>query len=149
MPRKHSHVTLAFALGLTLLAACGGSDDSSSSETTPATSVVDGYQVLAPADADALLRNPPDGLIIVDVRTPEEFASGHIEGAVEIDLQSASFETDVAGLDPKAPYFVYCRSANRSAQAIAYMQQHGFDTIYELEGGIVAWQTAGLPVVTV
>jgi phage shock protein E len=86
--------------------------------------------------------------VILDVRTPEEFAAGHIAGAVDLDLQGASFETDVAALEPETPYFVYCHSGNRSAQAIAYLQEQGFNSIFELDGGIGAWQTAGLPVVT-
>ncbi len=151
MPRKHLLAAFAVALGLTVLASCGSSNPSSesttTSESTPAESVVGGYQSLTPASADALLRDPPSGLVLLDVRTPEEFTAGHIAGAVALDLQGGTFETYVAELDPTAPYFVYCQSGNRSGQAVAYLQAHGFNSIYELEGGIGAWQTAGLAVV--
>jgi rhodanese-related sulfurtransferase len=152
MLRKNNLVVLAATLGLTVLASCGDTEDSSP-VTAPAgtdadTSVAVGYQALAPAAADALLQNPPGGLVILDVRTPEEFAAGHIAGAVELDLQGATFESDVAELDPETPYFVYCHTDNRSGQAVAYLQQQGFSSLYELTGGIAAWQAEGLPVVT-
>ena len=152
MLRNHSLVVLAAVLGITVLASCGDTEDSSP-VTAPAgtdadTTVAVGYQALAPAAADALLQNPPGGLVILDVRTPEEFAAGHIAGAVELDLQGAAFESDVAELDPETPYFVYCHTDNRSGQAVAYLQEHDFTSLYELTGGIAAWETAGLPVVT-
>ncbi|HEX4984191.1 MAG TPA: rhodanese-like domain-containing protein [Ilumatobacteraceae bacterium] len=147
MPRKRKLVALAVPLGLAVLSSCGDSSPSSASATPPATSDVAGYQLLTPAAADELLRDPPDGLVVLDVRTPEEFAAGHIAGAVDLDLQGDAFETGVAALDPRSPYFVYCHSGNRSAQAVAYLRQQGFDSIYELEGGIGAWQAAGLAVV--
>jgi phage shock protein E len=147
MLTKHSIVVLAASLGLGVLASCGGTEESASAGSTPATSAVVGYQGLTPAAADALLKDPPVGLVVLDVRTPEEFAAGHIAGAVELDLQGATFETDVAKLDPEVPYFVYCQSGNRSGQAVDYLEQQGFTSIYELEAGIGAWQAAGLPVV--
>jgi phage shock protein E len=152
MRRKHSLAALAVPLGLAVLASCGSSTPSSEAATTPSASVVAesverSYELLGPAAADALLRDPPSGLVVLDVRTPEEFAAGHIAGAVELDLQGETFETEAAELDPTAPYFVYCQSGNRSGQAVAYLQAHGFNSIYELEGGIGAWQAAGLAVV--
>ena len=145
--RKLVAVVLVFVLVLFALASCGGSS-ATSSTSPPATAVAVGHQLLEPAAADALLQNPPAGLVTLDVRTPEEFVAGHIASAVDIDLNGTTFAADIAKLDPKAPYFVYCHSGNRSGQAVAYMQQQGFDSIYELQGGIAAWQSAGLAVVT-
>ena len=87
-------------------------------------------------------------MTVIDVRTPEEFAAGHLDGAVMIDFQSPSFAADVVGLGEDTPVFVYCRSGNRSAQAVAAMVQLGFTDITELDGGVVAWEAAGLPLVT-
>ena len=98
--------------------------------------------------AQAILAAPPAGLVVLDVRTPEEFAAGHIDGAVMIDFQSPTFAADVAELDEEAPVFVYCRSGNRSAQAVAAMVGLGFTDITELDGGVIAWEAAGLPLVT-
>lgn len=145
---------LAGSLGL---AACGG--DEEADPTTSAVSAVSAGasgtdvataspRLLAPADAQAFLAAPPTGLTVLDVRTAEEFAAGHLDGATMIDFQSASFADDVDRLPHDAPVFVYCHSGNRSGQAVAQMVQLGFTDITELDGGIAAWQAAGLPVVT-
>jgi phage shock protein E len=154
MRRTYSWLAVTAALCLALIASCGNSGTSSSPSSTaprptapPAASAAVGHQLLAPAAADALLHNPPVGLVVLDVRTPAEFAAGHIASAIDLDLNGATFQSEVAKLDPATPYFVYCHSGNRSAQASAYLQQQGFTSIYELQGGITAWQSAGLPVV--
>ena len=67
-----------------------------------------------------------DDAVIIDVRTPEEFATGHLEGAVNIDVQSSDFAQNIMQLDKDGEYFVYCRSGNRSGQAISQMAQMGF-----------------------
>ena len=87
------------------------------------------------------------GVTVIDVRTPEEFAQGHIEGAVNYNVEGPDFGTQIAGLDPAGTYAVYCRSGNRSQVAVGEMSQAGVNGIYELESGIVGWQNAGLPVV--
>ena len=128
------------------LAACGGDESSSDAAATTAT-VSSSVALIGPAAAAALLAAPPAGLVVLDVRTPEEFATGHLEGAVMIDFQSPSFAADVVALGEETPVFVYCRSGNRSAQAVAAMTQLGFTDLTELDGGIVAWEAAGLPLV--
>ena len=75
--------------------------------------------------------------VIIDVRTPAEFASGHLDGAVNIDVQSADFAAQIMELDPNGEYFVYCRSGNRSGQAIAQMNQMGFNGENLTNGGSV------------
>lgn len=79
------------------------------------------------------------GVITLDVRTPGEFAAGHIPGAVNIDVESGTFEQDIAALDPGATYAVYCRSGRRSAVAIGIMEGAGFTSMSNLAGGISAW----------
>lgn len=84
--------------------------------------------------------------VIVDVRTPAEYADGHLDGAVNIDLQSAEFESTVAALDPEDEYVVYCASGSRSAQAVAVMESAGLSVTDA--GGIAAAERAtGLPVI--
>ena len=147
-------VLLAGSLGR---AACGGDEaadpSTSANSATSATSAgadvaAASPRLVSPAEAQAFLAAPPAGLTVLDVRTAEEFAAGRLEGAIMIDFQSASFAADVDQLPHDAPVFVYCRSGNRSAQAVAQMVQLGFTDITELDGGIVAWQAAGQPVVT-
>ena len=70
--------------------------------------------------------------IIIDVRTPEEFAAGHLVGALLIDIKDATFDARIAELDPEADYIVYCRSGNRSAQAVTRMRGIGIRNITDL-----------------
>jgi len=79
-------------------------------------------------------------VIIVDVRTPAEFADGHIPGAVNIDVEDATFPDKIARLDPAVDYAVYCRSGNRSRAAIDFMTHAGVTHTVGLEGGIGAWK---------
>jgi rhodanese-related sulfurtransferase len=88
------------------------------------------------------------GTTVIDVRTPAEYAAGHLAGAVNIDVQGPNFADAVAELDPSARYAVYCHSGNRSAVAVSYLADHGFTHVAELAGGIAAWQAAGRPVTT-
>jgi phage shock protein E len=85
------------------------------------------------------------GIQIIDVRTPEEFAGGHIRGAVNIPVSGPDFAARIAELDPAASYAVYCRSGNRSQPAVAAMTDAGITSIYELADGTRGWVTAGQP----
>jgi|UniRef100_UPI00404A2739 rhodanese-related sulfurtransferase len=87
------------------------------------------------------------GIITLDVRTPSEFNEGHIEGASLIDFQSGNFENEIASLDKNQTYAIYCRSGNRSGEAVKVMTEAGFTKIYNLDGGVIDWARAGLPLV--
>ena len=87
------------------------------------------------------------GVITLDVRTPSEFAEGFIEGARLSDFQSGNFENEIAALDKNATYAVYCRSGNRSGQAVKVMQDAGFTNVFNMNGGVIDWANAGLPLV--
>ncbi|MFC1987165.1 rhodanese-like domain-containing protein [Chloroflexota bacterium] len=84
--------------------------------------------------------------VIIDVRTPEEFADGHLENALNINFNSGTFSDDINKLDKDKTYLVYCRTGNRSAQAAAVMADLGFREIYDM-GGIIDWTVKGFPVV--
>ena len=79
------------------------------------------------------------GVVTLDVRTPGEFMTGHIDGAENIDFESGSFEEEISTLDKNGTYAVYCRSGNRSGQAVAIMHDAGFHNVYNLNGGIIDW----------
>lgn len=81
--------------------------------------------------------------LLVDVRTPEEFASGHIAGSVNIPLNE--LPSRMSELPTDQPVVLYCRSGNRSAQAADILRRAGYNQIYDL-GGIISWTAAGLPV---
>lgn len=75
---------------------------------------------------------------LVDVRTPAEFASGHIPGAVNMDVSGTEFDNQTAKLDKKEPVAVYCRSGARSKTAARKLAEKGY-TVYELDRGISNW----------
>lgn len=81
---------------------------------------------------------------ILDVRTPEEFGSEHIDNAVNVNWNSDDFATKIESYDKSKPVFVYCLSGGRSKKAAAKLQELGFTTIYELDGGIMNWNKEGL-----
>ena len=87
------------------------------------------------------------GVITLDVRTPGEFAEGHLKGARLIDFQSGNFENEISILDKNATYAVYCRSGNRSGQAVKVMRDAGFTKVFNMNGGVIDWANAGLPLV--
>ena len=87
------------------------------------------------------------GVVTVDVRTPGEFMTGHIQGARNIDFESGNFENEILTLDKNGTYAVYCRSGNRSGQAVAIMHDAGFHNVYNLNGGIIDWTNSGMMLV--
>ena len=127
----------AVGAGALLLGACGSSDSDSG-----------GVRVVSPDDAASVQDNPPAGLQIIDVRTPEEFADGHLEGAQMIDFYEGDFAARISELDRSQPYLVYCRSGNRSGQTRELMEDLGFTDVRDLDGGAVAWAAAGHDLVT-
>ena len=81
---------------------------------------------------------------ILDVRTPEEFASEHIDNAENVNWLGDNFSEGTAKFDKYKPIFVYCKSGARSAKAAEKLQELGFKTIYQLEGGLLKWNAAGM-----
>lgn len=76
---------------------------------------------------------------ILDVRTPEEFAGGHIDNATNIDWQGENFVKSTEKLDKNKPVYVYCRSGKRSLKASEKLEELGFKKIYNLDGGYLKW----------
>lgn len=87
-------------------------------------------------------------VIILDVRTAEEYAQGHIQSAVNIDIYSEFFLSDISNLARDKHYAIYCRSGQRSTQAASQMDEMGFFETTNLAGGILAWQEASKLIVT-
>jgi rhodanese-related sulfurtransferase len=87
-----------------------------------------------------------DKPVLLDVRTPGEFATGTIKGSKNIDFNSPDFEKELAKLDKSETYLVYCRSGNRSGQALPILKKLKLAKLYHLDGGLNAWKKAGHPV---
>ncbi len=87
-----------------------------------------------------------ENVILLDVRTPDEYFEGHLKGAVQIDYRDDNFAEQVAELDTTKTVYVYCRSGSRSAGAQELMLKQNFKNVINLKGGILAWKKAGLPI---
>jgi len=143
-----------------VLASCGGDEpaadvaqpapvtsDAAADDAAAGTAAgIVGLSTIFAVDAAAIAAAAPADLVVLDVRTPEEFAEGHLEGAVLVDFYDADFADQLAALDPDVPYLLYCRSGNRSGETLGVMEQLGFTSVADVDGGIVAWADAGLPV---
>ena len=88
------------------------------------------------------------GFVVLDVRTPEEYAQGHLpeKTPINLDFYAPDFRERLAQLDRGKTYLVYCRTGHRSGETVNFMKELGFRRVYDLQGGILAWQGAGLPV---
>ncbi|OIP64394.1 MAG: rhodanese [Candidatus Yonathbacteria bacterium CG10_big_fil_rev_8_21_14_0_10_43_136] len=84
--------------------------------------------------------------VVIDVRTPAEFADGHIPGAKNFDIYDSGFTEMIRALPPSVIYIVNCQSGGRSSKACANMQEFGLVGAMNLDGGITAWKKAGFPV---
>ena len=87
------------------------------------------------------------GFVILDVRTPQEYAEGHIQGAINIDYNASGFQNKVGKLDKTKTYLVYCHTGIRSAAASKIMVSLGFKNVNNMTGGITDWQSLGFAVV--
>jgi len=82
--------------------------------------------------------------VVVDVRTPGEYAQGHLKGAKNIDFMNGNFAKEFAKLDKKTPVLIYCKSGGRSGRAAQKLKRMGF-TVYNMQGGYMGWTAQGLP----
>jgi phage shock protein E len=127
---------LALAMALAL-AACGG-------EAGTSTATI---ETVSPAGAAEIIGDGRPDLVVLDVRTPEEFAGGHLADAVNLDYYAPGFAGALGVLDREVPYVLYCRSGSRSAEVREMMRDLGFAEVYEIGGGFAAWVEAGGAVV--
>ena len=144
--RRHRRTAAIVAAGV-LLVACGGesSDEPVAVAADAESAASPEFGLVSPGEAATLAADPD--VTVIDVRTPEEFADGHVEDALLIDFYDATFAEQLAGLDPDDTYLLYCRSGNRSGQAAALMDELGFDRVYDLDGGVIEWDRQGQPLV--
>ncbi len=100
---------------------------------------------VSPDEAEKLLKDHPK-TVVLDVRTPEEFAKGHIAGAKNVDFKAADFAEKVAALDKGKTYLVHCAAGGRSSKTLDLMKGKNFAALYHLNEGFKAWENAGKPV---
>jgi len=126
-------VLLLAALAAVAATACGSAVDEAVFET------------VEPAAFNKLVEG--GDVVIVDIRTPEEYSGGHIVDSAMIDFNDPSFRARLGELDKGAHHLIYCRTGNRSAQALPIFKELGFTRVTELDGGIIGWAEAGLPLI--
>ncbi len=127
---------LLFFLFLNLIA-CQSQQSNNQSNTDPTTQ----FAKLDVANYAQQLKATPNPQLI-DVRTPEEFQEGHIEGAKNINYYLDDFTTQLEQLDKTKAVFVYCKSGGRSGKSFKQLQELGFSSVYDLKGGYTAWAKA-------
>lgn len=129
--KKAVALAVAVIASVGLLAGCSSSNEA--------------IKKVDPVEFSEVVKQP--GVITLDVRTPEEFNAGHIANAININLESSDFASEVSKLDVNATIAVYCRSGNRSGVATEQMAELGFVDMYDMQGGILEWEAAGGQVV--
>jgi phage shock protein E len=125
---KHSVVPCALLLALV---ACGSVAEEGAETTT-------GTALAARIEAGS-------APVILDVRTPEEFAAGHVPGAVNVPHDQLAGRLAGLGLDPSAEVVVHCERGTRATAAEAVLQEAGFTRVVDLDGHMQGWRDAGLP----
>lgn len=134
---NYKRILLLVTLLPLMLVACNSKDN---------TEIINGNIISEKLDAKSYyskLKEIPNAQL-VDVRTPEEYNSGHIESSINHNIYDANFEKEMLKLDKSKPVFVYCRSGGRSSNAASKLQELGFKEIYDLQGGITAWNSNNL-----
>ena len=104
----------------------------------------EGFVSVKPKEFSEKLEKTPEANLI-DVRTPEEFADGHLKNATNINWKSDDFGKQVAELDKSKPVFVYCLSGGRSKAAANFLSKEGFTNIVEMDGGMMKWRSEKMP----
>jgi rhodanese-related sulfurtransferase len=123
------------------------SDAGRSPATAPATAPAAGVRKISIDEFDRMRKEP--GVVVLDVRTPREFAEGHVAGVVNLSVAregSEHFDDEVAKLDRDKTYLVYCARGNRSAVAVDRMSKLGFTHLNDFSGGMQQWMKEGKPV---
>lgn len=133
--RKQTPVVLAIVLALSLA-------------VDPALLAGSGFTDVSVDQARELMqrRAGQRDFVILDVRTPEEFAEGHLSGAVNMNVLASDFAARLATLERGKTYLVYCRTGNRSTKAVQAMERLGFQSVHHMFEGIIGWQKKGFPI---
>jgi rhodanese-related sulfurtransferase len=138
---KNSFFAITFLFFISLFWSCTGTAQQTQNGQQPATTNQQqggGYSNLSVAQFNQLRAENPDA-VVLDVRTKAEVEKGMIDGALHIDVSRPDFKQQIQELDKDQTYLVYCRSGRRSVTACNAMEQEGFTSLYNLMGGILAY----------
>ncbi len=134
---------VSLVIGVVVTGGCVGSETATPNQETQLQII----ENITPQEAFTLIQNNKDNpdFVTLDVRTPEEFVDGYIEDAVNLDYYSETFRNELNDLDKDKTYLIYCQSGNRSGRALDIMEELNFREVYNISGGIIAWNAEGLP----
>lgn len=135
---KKSHILFIGLLWISLVS-CGQKQKESSADQDSTSKI----SLISPAELNQVNKD----ILLIDVRTPEEYASGHLENSVNIDYKADNFKDLISELDPNQEVYVYCKVGGRSGRSAKILKDLGFKKVYDLEGGIIAWEKEGLKTV--
>jgi len=135
---RSSKIVLITMLWISL-ASCGQKQNEKSSDQDSASKI----SLISPEDLNKVNKD----IILIDVRTPGEYASGHVENSVNIDFRASNFKELIGELDKNQDVYVYCKVGGRSGSAARMMEDMGFKKVYDLKGGIIAWEKDGFKTV--
>ena len=139
--RKLNPLVLLSFIGLSLTSC----DRSRPAPAEAAVQAAPGLLDVDGAKAAEVLASDP-AITIIDIRTPEEFAEGHIKGAVNIDFTGNDFEAKLSELNRDKPYLFHCASGNRSGKSLPVFEKLNFTRLYHLNTGFKGWVADGQPV---
>jgi len=152
-------LSVSLVIGVVLAGGCVGKETEAPPQPTPPpinetepppqelpTQIIED---ITPQEAFTLIQENQDNpdFVIIDVRTPEEFAEEHIENAINLDFRSETFQDELSQLDKNKTYLIYCPSGIRSGSALDMMAELDFREVYKISGGIYAWKAEELPIV--
>ena len=132
------HLIAASLASLSLSATAGDKPAAKAAAEAPASKRFRNVDV---AEWEKLRKDP--AVVVLDVRTAEEYAEGHMPGAINLDIRGGKFAETLAGLDKSKTYLVHCAVGGRSAKACGQMDGLKFEKVLNLSGGITAWEAAG------
>ncbi len=134
MPSHKIICSIAILLLSCVVAACNVQSNESVSTVAHVT----------PNEAQAQLEKDSD-IVVLDIRTPEEFAAGHIPGAINIDYHAPDYAAKIKTLDTSKTYLMHCAGGGRSGRSLALFAEVGLDKLLHLEAGYRGWDEANLP----
>ena len=138
---KFSTIVSSAFLALSIVAPISyASEPEVAKEAETAVVNVDAEKVLAVLKADPKI-------VVIDIRTPEEFAAGHLAKAMNIDFKAETFKTELAKLDKEKTYLMHCRSGGRSTASLPIWKELGFKRVIHLDSGILGAEKAGIEMV--
>jgi len=143
---KEFTIRIIYCLSLLIgISACDNNSDKATGEQIVQSirediSVEKAYEMIKNSNHD-------ENLVLIDVRTPQQYEQVHLQNTILINYRDPNFKTEISKLDKNRTYIVHCRSGKRSGKACEIMQETGFKEVYNVAGGILEWQEVDLPVV--